>query len=85
MREKFLDNLRMQIKVQCSIFDWSLQMKVLAERVVIERMGMLTGMIRTGFSLDLIEYDEFTAFIAFVNLLGEELMQEIREFPKKGG
>ena len=78
MREKFLRYLRKQIELQCSVFSWSLRIGVLTERVVIERIGRLCGIIGTGFSMDMLEYGEFIAFRSFVDNLGNELMQEIQ-------
>ena len=78
MREKFLKHLRKQIEVQCSVFSWSLRIGVLTERVAVERIGLLCGIIGTGFSLDMLEYEEFIAFRSFVDNLGNELAQEIQ-------
>ena len=79
MREKFLKHLRKQIEVQCSVFSWSLRIGVLTERVAVERIGLLCRIIGTGFSLDMLEYEEFMAFRSFVDNLGNELAQEIQD------
>lgn len=79
MREKFLENMRMWMKAQCSIFSLAIQTKVLSEKVTIERMGMLKGIIWAGFSMELINYDEYIQFAAFAKQLGDELEQEIQD------
>ena len=51
----------------------------MTERVAVERIGLLCGIIGTGFSLDMLEYEEFIAFRSFVDNLGNELAQEIQD------
>lgn len=83
MKQKYLDYLNRQIRLQCEVMLLDNEKEVLDEVIVHARIGIIDGIINTGLVLDLLDVSECEEFRGICETIEHEALTLVADRERK--